>query len=160
MVFISCGEMMCLSLPKPFPGVYQHHLTSFNSLIFLINMSINIELKKILFIYSITVALRFLKNVTVISYNIINLFLKNKNEKRLRIVYSVWVDVNFHTLGWNTGFWMSISVFSGKYIVAWVYFILQKMWEPHANKRLLPHVSKFQNVFKVLLWSLCITQYD
>lgn len=44
-VFISCGEMMCLSLPKSLPGVYQHYLTSSNSVIFFfINMSKNIEL--------------------------------------------------------------------------------------------------------------------
>lgn len=34
-VFISCGEMMCLSLPRSLPGVYQHYSLSSNSVIFL-----------------------------------------------------------------------------------------------------------------------------
>lgn len=34
-VFTSCGKMMCLSLPRPLPGVCQHYLMSSNSVIFL-----------------------------------------------------------------------------------------------------------------------------
>lgn len=34
-VFISCGEMMCLSLPRSLPGVYQHYSLSSSSVIFL-----------------------------------------------------------------------------------------------------------------------------
>lgn len=78
--------MMCLSLPKSLPGVYQHYLMSFNSVSFDKYVYKHGTIKNLIYLLH-TVALdRFFKNVTVISYNILNLsFIKNKikNEKRL-----------------------------------------------------------------------------
>lgn len=77
-VFISCGEMMCLSLPRSLPGVYQHYCLLIQS--FFYNMSVNIELTNLIYLlhYCSTSQIKKKCN-SVLSYQILNLsFLKNK----------------------------------------------------------------------------------